>query len=346
MSLEPWSNFPQIDTIDPTDKLMRRTPSQTVKNQEIGINETVDIAYHTGVLSGLGLSVASDTNFDMAAGTALFVNRDPDPLNTVATRVTRASITNVADPFLSDPFTYVFLDINDTLILRLTGPTSLDDLNDLVFVGQIQHAAGIITGAFRNAIVAYGSSSSHIAELVFAGGVRLGGGDVSPNGANLNLDITAGIFELYGRGVQTNANNPNEFETLADITPIVFPRFIKSYIDGTGEMINDNTTNSLDPTLFNEDGLGTLETVSPANNYTVQRAFWTVPFQAIIVYYGTKEYASAAEALSAPEPTFVEHLETTQLAPLFNMAIKGDVTDLAAAIVSGDAEIELVSRRV
>ena len=98
MSLEPWSDRPKVDELSLTDILMRRVPSSATKNQEIPFSDVVnfvpEFGMHTGVREGLTLSVNADnTKFDIAAGTAIILNRNPDPLNTTVTRIVFSSAT-------------------------------------------------------------------------------------------------------------------------------------------------------------------------------------------------------------------------------------------------------------
>jgi len=357
MSTIPWSNKPNLDDLFSTDVLMRRTPSRAVKNQEIPVSEAasffVEYGMHTGVRAGLELSVngGDNTKFDVAAGTGIFVDYDPDPANTAVFRIIRpTSELAITDPFVNtDTFTYVFLSLVGggigVIITRVTPPSTLDDLNDLVFLGQLRHFGGAIVTVDNNAIMAHGSSSSHIAELVFSGGIRLSGAEIFPNGANLQVNITAGILEQFGRGHTVNQNNPNEYTTSAQ-TPILAPTFFKAYVDGTGELIVDNTTNTLDPSMFNEDGLGTLQSVSPSNQFTVLHVRQAAGTEAVLFYYGTERFSSSADALAAVEPTFVEHPDTIQISPCADVAIRGDVIDFTAALIAGTAVIKLISRRV
>ena len=306
-------------------------------------NHVEDLSYHTGVRSGLELSVNTDnTKFDITTGNAIIVNREPDPLNSVIIRIAFPTTLATTDPFLTNTFTFVFLDNTGTVITRITPPSTLDDLNDLIFIGQLRHAGSVIVAVDNNPIMAHGASASHISELVFNGGIRLSGAIISPNGANLQVDITAGILEQFGRGHVVNENNPNSYPSSAQV-PIT--GFSKAFVDGTGELILDISNNLLDPSLFNEDGLGTLETVSPANNYTTLRVFQAAGSEVVVFYYGTETFSSAANALAAVESTFVEHPDTIQISPLAKIAIKGNVTDFTAALANGDAVIQLISRR-
>jgi len=348
--LEAWSKFPKINELSLSDVIMRRNPSQLVKNQEIPmidvVNFIAEFGMHTGVRQGLQVSQNVDTTkFDVAAGTAIIVNLEPNPLNPSVTRIVfQVPTVAILDAFLSDPFTFVFINNVGTIIQRNVRFSSLDDVFGIVFIGQLRHFASTINAAIDNPIIAQGSSSSHISELVFGGGVTLEGAEISPAGADLQVDISAGILEQFGQGRSENETTPNEGATTAQ-TPILATEFFKVFVDGSGNFVIDNSTNLLAPTLFNEDGLGTLQLVQ-ANKFTNIRVFQALDTKAVLFYYGTKAFDSAEDAVSLEEPTFTEHPTTRQISPVAEIGIKQNVIDFVAAITSGDAIIKRVLRRV
>lgn len=305
-----------------------------------------EYGFHTGWMSGLLLSVNADpTKFDITTGSGIIVNRDPDPLNTVVTKIPFSATLAITDLFLGDTFTYVFLDNVGALVQRVTPPSTLDDLNNLIFIGQLRHFGGNIVTVDNNTIAAYGSTSSHMAELVFNGGLRLSGAKISPNGANLQVNISAGILEQFGRGRTVNVNNPNEYPSSAQV-PIPSMTFFKAYVDGSGELIVDNSNNLLDPLMFNEGGLGTLEEVSPAGHYTIVHVREAAQTEAIIFYYGTQKYQTLSDALVAVESTFEEHPDTIQISPIADIFMPGNMSDFAASVANGTAVIKPITRRI
>ncbi len=311
--------------------------------------EVTDLTLHTGVINGMVKSVngGDDTLFDMTAGTGIKVDRS-DPTNVIVTHVDFPGLTGQLDTNLTEPFSQVFMD-PDTLVVttEVIPPDSLADINDKIFCGVILHTAGVISAILDNPIIAYGSSISEIAEMVLGGGVTIFGGNITANGANLKLDVAAGVFQLYGRGRQFDPNNPNSSE-IATQTPVPLGNFIKSYEDAGGDLVIDASTNDMNPLVFNQDGLGTLVTVTN-NRFTVLRCFYAIlpgGFTRLLLYYGTQEYQLLSEALSSAEPTFVEQRDTIRLAPLGDIVIRQDVVDYEAALLSGLAAFNRKIRRV
>lgn len=305
--------------------------------------DVIELSMHTGVRNGMELAIASPTTFDIAAGEAIIVNLNPDPLTPIVTRIVSAGFTNITDDFLGDSFTFVFLDNLGAIVQRNTPPSTLDDLNDLIFVGQIRHFGSIIVNLDDNPIMAHGSSSSHMAELVLSGGVKLSGARIKNDIiGDLSVSIFAGILEQFGRGRAQNQSSPNEYQTSNQIT-IPAANFFKAYVNTLGEFILDNSTNQLDPTQFSDGG--TLSIVQ-ANRFTTIRLFQAAGTEAVIFYYGTAEFTTVEAAINAIEPSFVEHPDTIQISPIAKIAIKENTTDFESALNSGDAVIQPVMRRV
>lgn len=349
----PWINKPKINDLVLSDFLMRRTPSRSAKNQGISMSDvlsfTMGLGTHTGIINGMVKSEngGDNTLFDMTAGTAIKIDRS-DPNNIIYTPVDFPGLTGQLDTNLTEPFSQVFMDPDTQIVTtEIFPPDSLADIHDRIFCGVILHTAGVISAILDNPIIAYGSSISEINEMVLGGGVTIFGGEITANGANLKLDVASGVFQLYGRGRQFDTTNPNSAEIAAQ-TPAPLGNFIKSYEDAGGDLVIDASSNDIDPTMFNEDGLGTLETVGN-NQYTVFRCFYAIlpgGFTRLLLYYGTQEYALLALALSSAEPTFVEQRDTIRLAPLGDLAIREDVVDYQAALLSGLAGFQRKIRRV
>lgn len=354
MSIEAWSERPKVDEISLTDILMRRVPSSATKNQETPFSDVVDFTtafgMHTGVIDELRLSInADDTRFDMSAGTAIRVDKS-DPGNVVVTFVNFSGLTGQLVSNLTQNFQSVFID-PDTLVVTTEDdePNSISDINNRIFCGTLAITGGVISAIIDNPIIAYASSTSEIIDMVLGGGVTIRGGLVTANGANLKLDVADAVIEMYGRGRQFDPGAPNTAEIAAQI-PVPVGNFFKIFEDALGDLVIDSVTNDMDPLQFNEDGLGTL--VNVANNqFTVFRAFYSIfpaGFSRFIIYYGTEEFSSAADALAAVEPTFKENEVTVRLAPIANIAIRNNVTDIAAGLVTSPPQvvIEPVLRRV
>lgn len=325
---------------------------------ETKLTESVSIEelnMHTGIRTGGEITIngGDNTKYDVAAGTAIIVNRD-DPENPIVKRITFA-----ADIGRSvEPGHVTFVYVNEFGVLEQSAliPSPLD-VKERPFVGQLIHltATSQILYSLKNPIVAHGTSQTEINALVLANGAsRVSGCLIEPASTDLSLKISAGQVKQYGRNFHIDPGNPNFRDTPAT-DPVLASEFFKSTtnpIDGLILITPGVKTDQLDPTLFNADGLlaggetDGLTAVSPSNRFTVIRVFLSANSNALILYYGTKQYVTAQEGLSAAEPNFKEAVETFSTSPIAKIAIRGDVTDLAAGIIAGNVVIMQISERI
>lgn len=299
---------------------------------------------HTGIRTGLTITPNADnTKFDVAAGQAIIVNNDPDPTNTTVTVIDFPQTLAIADPNLSDALSHVYLSSTGVMSIE-TNPPTLSDVTQRIYLGSLLHVSSVIIDAVPNPIIAHGTSITEMIALVQGGGTTLSGAIVTANGANITLDISVGLLRQYGRAFAVDASRPNEVETPVQ-APIPSGNFFKAFINSSGDLIQVNGSNVLSPTQFNEDGLGTLETVAN-NQFTVIRVFYAGITNDVILYFGTEEFSTIAAARAAPELTWTEHPGTRDISPIARIIIREDVTDLASAIAGGTAEIQEIQSRM
>lgn len=333
------------EDLQPDSKLVFENTAEFTK-QDI-VDTISNLSLHTGVISGFTTTINADpTRFDITPGTAIVVDRS-DPTNPVVTSLNFAGVTAQLDTLLGDVFSHVYVDIDTGVVTtELDGILSLADLNNRIHIAQLIHQGGNIVIVVDNIVVAHGSSTTEIADLVFGGGERLDTGSVISGSGNTNLEtnLSAGLLRQFGPGFKGNPGNPNVYEA-PDQNPVPVGKFIKVHDASGGPLIRDMSNNLLNPAQFNQDGLGTLVSVSPSSRFTVVRVFRAAGTDDVLYYYGTAQYTTADEALSASEPTFVENIETVQVAPIEIIAIQGDVTDFDAALISGAAVVMPVSHR-
>ncbi len=348
----PWSSKPKINGLSLTDLLQRRTPSRTVKNQEISIEDVLafvtSFGSHTGAIKDMQKSIngGDATRFDIASGTAIKIDKS-NPTNILYTLVEFPGLTGQLDTNLTNSFSHLYMDPDTQIVTTELLPPDLADIHDRIYLGVLLHTGGVITAIVDSPIFAYGSSTAEITEMVLGGGITIFGGNITANGANLKLDLALGVDQQFGRGRQFDPNSPDSIETAAQ-TPVPVGNFIKTYEDAGGNLVIDASTNDVDPTMFNEDNLGTLETVSN-NQFTVFSTFYAVlpgGLSRTILYYDTEEFSDINIALSEIDSRFKEHVDTIRLSPRANIAVRNNVVDLTAGLASGLVKIERKLRRV
>ena len=128
----PWSSKDSKSTIDDTDELMLFVPSEPVaadKNKTITGSDlqvyTENTTLHPGIRRGLAMSIASTTTFDVAEGEAIIVDRDPNPLASVVTQITKAAQAGIADTNLGQALSHIFMDAAGTITVEADPPETL-----------------------------------------------------------------------------------------------------------------------------------------------------------------------------------------------------------------------------
>ena len=132
-----------------------------------------DLTLHTGVRTSLGLILNTGTTFDVAAGSAIIVDRDPDPTDSLVTRIPKTATIGITDTNLSEAVSHIFMDAAGTITVETTPPISIADVFDKIYLGSLLHLGGVIVNAIPDSIVAHGSSSTEILDLVYGGGTKL-----------------------------------------------------------------------------------------------------------------------------------------------------------------------------
>lgn len=331
----------QEDIVDDSKIIFENAAGLTKRDTPHNIT---NFSLHTGVIDGMVKSInADDTRFDITAGTAIKVDRT-DPLNVVVTILNFAGVTAQLDTNLTESLSHVYVDIVTGVVTTELNPPTLSDLINRIYLGELLHnGLSVIVQIVPNVIYATGSSDTEIIGLAFGDAETLETGKLSPNGANLQLDTEASLLKQHGRGFIGDPNLPNIIAGPAQ-TPIPLGDFFLAFIDGTGDLVGGPVGNVLDPTQFNEDGLGTLELVAN-NQFTKIRVFEAGVTNDKIFYYGTEEFASSGAALNDIGTVWVEHPGTRDISPKAILAIRQDVVDLTSALASGFFVIQMIRSR-
>lgn len=244
----------------------------------------------TGVVSGLTLSIGTpNTTISIAAGIMRHVDYTvPDV--PVSTNYPIAAINNLAISGIGTrPETYIGIDKTGA-VLQSANPLTEAQLKTYAQVGVAVHTNLTNVNAVNvtpNSVLAIGNQFQAFLKQVM-GNLNLEGNVVSANGANLNINKSAGI--LWGLGLGGTAgllNAPNTVATGA-ATPQTF-----RYRNQTGETGGDVTL--IDPTTYDVAGVTTA--VPGATNFTVQRVY-IFPSGLVRIQRGQAVYATKEEALN------------------------------------------------
>lgn len=283
----------------------------------------------TGLLIGGVVSINVDpTKIDITAAKGQIVDNSTDPENPVIIDIEYAGVTGLPIVDIGTTIvTFLWINSSGTLLQLKTVPTP-EDFRDKIFLGNAVHpdftdVTSVSAGISHTVI----SPSLNVTDLFNAIGlINLSGNVYSPNGANLNLDRSAGT--IYGLGINYKANKKDPSSVSLSAAPAL--QFFSTWRDGAGGFKTAGPQVSITPGRY-DDGTGGASqpngTVSN-NNFSISRLYVSVDGIAIL-QYGQAIYSSMSEALGA---LAVETFEENPLVgvTLFRawVVVKGDASEL------------------
>jgi hypothetical protein len=250
----------------------------------------------TGVFqfSGLTIETPSGTTFSVGAVEGWIIDNVTAPSNpTIQLIIYPGSTGNTATYVTSDTETYILLTSGLTIIQQTTFPTPQQRRQNL-YLGKFGHGnKQFLINAFNEPDSAL-SPVSQLRDMFTSIKLVNDGVLASANGANLNINTSAGVLYGLGIGYVTNKLNPNSL-TINSQSPATF-----QYRTQTGGTAVNTTL--IDPLNYDVGGVITPLTGTKATN---QRIYLLQNGQ-IRVQYGQQDYNQLAAAVAALQnETFV-----------------------------------------
>lgn len=273
----------------------------------------------TGLLAGCALSVQSSTQVRIAAGLLGFADYTASPANPVRSVLafpqTDVTITAIA----SQPVTYLAVDSAGAITQQAT-PLTNTQRRTLVPVGVAVHTnlSSINTVNSLPAVVRAG-----IAQLLdylnYRGRLHKGL-EYAANGANLQLNRSAGTIFAVGGNFHTSPLDPNVI-SLSGQTGLTF-RYRTSAGEPAGDVTNV-ASSTYNPT-------GSTLTAVPSNDWTVQRIY-VFPSGLTRIQYGQATYPNLAAAIAGwqTEAFITETNLADNGVPVGLIFVKEGATDLS-----------------
>jgi len=291
----------------------------------------------TGILNGGNLSVASSTEFTIAAGNGIINDLNKTPLSEPHPEIINVSwssqtltVSGLNSGDSNQLNTWIYVDQNGTVQQQNTVFTEAQVRSNII-IGAAIHSSGILRFVRTFPRTAYNATSQILEFVSVFGPIKKSGHVLSANGTNLSLDRSAGVSFALGRNYDTDPENPSTV-TDSSKTQCVIHRYYK---DGIGGFVKDDGIGAagysvLDPTKY-DNGSGTLVSV-PTGHYSTQRFYYfpSTP-DILIAYYGVDEYNSMESAeLNLNLETVTEADNTAQQAIYLGAIIlKSSATDLS-----------------
>lgn len=287
----------------------------------------------TGFITGLELSIKPGDSTKAIIGAGAYTVSDFSDLNNIQVNIIQVTTPIEFTPqyLNTNPASYIALDINQNVI-QSSSPFDNDDRRTLALIGATIHSNLTIINVVNEIKAPIVAPTNQLHDLIKAvGSLNLEGNVYYPNGANLQIDKTAG--QIWGLGINAqNYLDPHRLAIPAQ-TGLTFRYRLRNTSLPNGE---SSDTNLIDPDNYDNAGV---KTVVPNNKYTIQRINL---FQSGLtrIQYGQTVYNNLDEAKTLVQTeTFETEMNIADNA-IFRayLIIKKGVTNLTTAITNGDAD--------
>lgn len=306
----------------------------------------------SGILNGGIISINADTTkFDFTAGLLYIIDSFTDPEQPIITSVEfTAQSAIAATEVATDNETFVGIRLDNvaptggtaTALSATVGGVSgtvyitqkpnaeytREEARDVVQIGALLHAGVVISQVFNLQQLSL-SATLQLYDLAEAVGIiNTSGNEFSANGANLNINKSAGVIFRIGSnndGTPAGLKDPNNSAVAVDTAATWKYR----HQDGSGGFTVLSDTTVVDPDQF-DDGSGTLAVVGN-NKHTIKKIY-VGPQGDIRLEYGQVIYNSQSEAEEAiTVATITDPVLVAETAFRGWLLIKKGATDLTVA---------------
>jgi len=258
-------------------------------------NKYLSSGLGSGVASGGVLSIGSPTTtFSITDGKGYLLS-GVDTDTPVMVTVSWSGETNVtATHIAANPISWVSIDANGDIQQRITPPTAAQRRSE-VTLGVLVHVNLTNLDAVNNEQVPSAFAVQQVTDLMSnLGFFNVSGNVISANGANMNIDKSAGVMFGHGVNYANDYDDPHKL-SLAGLTAASFQY---RFLDGT----NGVTGTAVDPDIKDVAGVST---AVGTNKFTVQRVY-SFTSNNVKIQPGQTEYNSLADAEAGiPEEGFV-----------------------------------------
>jgi len=270
----------------------------------------------TGITQGTGntINVAPMRGW-VVKNTYSFATQ-PDVVNLYYTGGTNIPLTNLA----TADATFILVNSASTLVQQITYPTP-QERREKIFLGKVVHPTRTSITSINQTVDFDVSPMSALRDLWVPLKLINQGILVSPNGANLNINTSAGILWGNGIGWTTNQLKPNNV-SLSGSSPTTF-----QYRTQTGGTFTNTTT--IVPTNYDLNGVVTA--IPGGGARSTNQRIYLFPTGLIRIQYGQEWYADLTKAVAGitSEP-FVEYPNNSANAILIGiLSLRKDATDLS-----------------
>lgn len=273
---------------------------------------TINRSSYTGSIEGgVGsINVSDNATFDITAGSGQIVDPYSDVENPTLIPFTWDAFVGVAVTHIADTSSVVGVNSAGELVqfqLPSWGATQRRDLVQLVI---LVHPGTVVISVVPYQDTAYGHEDDTVDFKEAVGPVAVEGLNyinagtvISPNGANLSVNISAGsAYTLWAN--RGSSNKTQSLKSFAGATPTNL--MFRVYRNGSGGWnVSPTPVSTLNPGNW-DDGSGILQSVG-AEQYTLVQVYFFASNTNVLVHYGQALYESIADAYWARKQATVSH---------------------------------------
>jgi len=214
----------------------------------------------TGLLKNGAITINGDpTKFNITAGIGIISNFD-DPENPISTIINFPAFTGVTPTYLTTGnITYIAINSTPAVVMQATPFTAIQR-RDLIELGVVVHSNLTTINVINNLSSPTEAGTNQLHDLFdFIGALNLSGNVYSANGANLQLNKSAGIIGKRGVNFVNNWKDPHRLAQSAE-TALTFRYRTQNGTEGSDRV-------NLDPTLYD---LNNVLTAVPNNKFVIE----------------------------------------------------------------------------
>lgn len=243
----------------------------------------------TGVLTGGVLSVGTGgpgvaTTFNISDGTGQVVDYTGSKVDVSWSGLTDVSLTYLATNLIS------FIAINSAgAVVQSATKFTPQQARQYIVLGVVVHVNFTNVDTVNNEQkISYNAMSSAYDGFESLGFFNVSGNVFSANGANMNINKSAGVLFKMGSNYDTDVNNPHR-RSLVALTPA---QFQYRFSNGSSGIL---TETNIDPNNL-DNGTGGLTAVG-VNKWSVQRIY-SFTSNNVKIQRGVEEFATQADAIA------------------------------------------------
>lgn len=286
------------------------------------LNALLQSQISSGIISGGVVTINADpTKIDITAGTGIIVDYWTTPSTPVVYNVSWSAqigvtVTNLATSTLS----FVGFDTAGSVVQYSTFP-SFDTRREIILLAQLGHTAGTAVQNVSPQYTVVQSPMDQLRDVIQDFKFINSGNVISANGANLNINKSAGSLLGFGVNYTTDVQNPNVV-TIGAQTAATFQYRTQTGVSGA------NTT-SIVPGSY--DNAGTVTAIGGSNNQATNQHVYLFPNGNIRIQYGQTIYSTLTTAIqNVGVENFVEYANIEAGAQLIGIiSVTKGATDLS-----------------